>query len=172
MDPLNISRPADDEGVRAIVDRMNRLSDRLSELGAMVSQITSTTDTNTVTPWLPPTSYSDVVTIELPRPLWAESVIVLASGHVAPRFDPNAGTPYCYSRMRIASTSDGAPTETISPEFFTWLGSVDTVAGLSWPTLIRRVTGPVTVATQAQAPGAVAILGGSASVSATALWMR
>lgn len=172
MDPLNISRPADDEGVRAIVDRMNRLSDRLSELGAMVSQITSTTGTNTVTPWLPPTSYSDVVTIELPRPLWAESVIVLASGHVAPRFDPNAGTPYCYSRMRIASTSDGAPTETISPEFFTWLGSVDTVAGLSWPTLIRRVTGPVTVATQAQAPGAVAILGGSASVSATALWMR
>lgn len=172
MDPLNISRPADDEGVRAIVDRMNRLSYRLSELGAMVSQITSTTGTNTVTTWLPPTSYSDVVTIELPRPLWAESVIVLASGHVAPRFDPNAGTPYCYSRMRIASTSDGAPTETISPEFFTWLGSVDTVAGLSWPTLIRRVTGPVTVATQAQAPGAVAILGGSASVSATALWMR
>ena len=172
MDPLAITRPADDAGLRAVLDRMDRLSERLTELGAMVSQITSTTRTNTVTPWIPPTSYSDVVTVELPRPAWAESVIVLASGHVAPRFDPNAGTPYCYSRMRIASTSDGTPTETISPEFFTWLGSVDTLAGLSWPTLIRRVTSPVTVATQAQAPGAVAILGGSASVSATALWMR
>ena len=172
MDPAAIPRPADDAGLRALLDRLSHLDGRLTELSAMVSQLTSTTRAETVAPWLPPASYTDVVAVTLPRPEWAVSVIVMAAGHIEPTFNPSAGSPYAYARLRIAGTSAGISTETISPEFFTWLASVDTRAGLSWPVLIRDISGPVTVATQARAPGGSAITGGSASVSATALWMR
>lgn len=172
MDPLLINRPADDAGIRAVLDRMNQLSERLTELGAMVSQITSTTQDATITPWSPPSAYADAVAITLPKPSWAESVIILASGHVGPKFDTSAGSQYCYARLRVASKSAGVDTVTYSPDFFTWLAAMDTLAGLSWPVLIRNVSAPVVVATQAYAPTGVTVAGGSASVSATALWMR
>lgn len=223
MDPLALPRPANDEGWRKLITRLDSLEQRLAEVSATLgsqgavytrngllvsgggslvgdgggtldwsgpahlggdttidgtlnlaagiigaaaldSQISATSQTNTNTNWQPGTSYANAVTTILARPSWATSVIVIAGGYVAPRFNVNAGSPYCYGRVAVQSS--------VSPAFISFLGSLDVPAGLAWPFLINSPPATVTVATQGMAASGATLTGGSASVSAVALWLR
>ena len=175
MDPMQIPRPAADAGFRLVNQRLDALEAALGQRSAMISQITTTTADQTVSPWLPTTAYADHAVVTLPCPVWAQSVVIIASGHVLPKLNTLAGSPYVYARLRVSGTlmSGDTPTQ-LSQPFFSWLAAADMPAALSWAFLLSDIDTdvPVTVATQALTSTSGAESGGSVAVSGVALWIR
>lgn len=168
MDPLLLSRPSEDGGLRRALAMLDDMEQHATELGAMMSQVTATSASATASPWQPSPSWSDVATVYLPRPAWAESVIIYTGGHLLPSYDTTVADVRCWGRL---TATDGVTIDT-SPLMMSTMMSLDVSAALTWQLTITALTGDtVIVSTQAYNLGGV-LLGGAASVTAVALWMR
>ena len=151
-------------GGDTIIDGTLTLAAGIIGAAALDSQISATSQTATNTSWQPGTAYANAVSTTLARPAWATSAIIIAGGYIAPKYNVNAGSPHCYGRVAIQSS--------VSPSFISFLGSLDVPAGLAWPFMLTSPPASIVVATQGMAPSGVTVSGGSASVSAVALWLR
>lgn len=168
MDPFLINRPANDEGLRRVLSVLSGMEQQATEIGAMLSQVSASSDTNTVSPWKPATSWGDVAAVSLERPEWAESVILYVGGYILPDWADTVTDVRCWGRI---VATDGVTTK-VSPSMMSTVMSIDTSATLTWTLPISPLSGDtVKVSTQSYNLGGVSS-GGSASVTAVALWMR
>ena len=174
FDPMTIARPASDESFRNLLARLDSLEGALAERSAMISQITVTRGEQRVEPWTPPAStFADVAVMTMAVPEWATSVVVSGAGHIQPRFNTSAGSPYVYGRLRVSAATNIGPMTRYSEPFFSWMAASNVPAGLSWPFYFTSLaSSTIEIATQAYSSVGAVVEGGSVSVAAVAEWIR
>lgn len=201
IDPRTIDRPADDAGLRAVVDRIDALESRMSEFAATIGSgdIKMTRGTLHV-------SGSAIFdgTLEIGKGLigpdalreqiGAESFAVSNSswqpggswgsaGNLTIPCAPWATRAVVLAGATIAPRYDANQAQgwcygrvvcngSYSPQMASFMGSVDIPAAVTWPFYATGLGQHLTVSVEAYLASGGALTGGYAAVSAVVLWMR
>lgn len=201
IDPRGIDRPSDDAGLRAVVERLDTLESRLTELAATIGagDIHMTRGTlhvsgsaifdgtlevakgligpDALREQISAQSYSSSNSSWQPGSSWgAASSLVIPCVPWATRAVVLAGgsiTP----RYDVNSGSPWCNGRMYcdgqySPQMMSLMGSADVPAAITWPFYVTSLGQFLSVSTQAYLASGAALSGGYAAVSAVVLWMR